>query len=387
MAKVVFRSVTKTYSGSVRALDGLSLSVDDRELVAIVGPSGCGKSTLLRVLAGLEAPSSGTILLDDETVAHRSPRERDVAMVFQNSALYPHLTAYTNVAFGLRQRGVARREADRRVREAAEQLGISRLLRRKPRALSGGERQRVALARAMVRRPRAFLLDEPLSNLDAGLRVELRSLIKTMHRASGVTTLFVTHDQEEAMTLGGRIAVMQGGRVRQVGPPLEVYRTPADRFVAGFIGTPRMNFIDGRLVNSDVAPAIEIGPRRIELSGKLADAASGGIARECVLGVRPERLRLTPTDAAVPLHGSVAAVEPLGDRQDIHLDAPGVGRLIARVDASFAAAESAEFGIDFDAASLHVFEPGPNGRNVLFVAGADAGGPWTGDAGSPRGEG
>lgn len=387
MAKVEFLSVTKTYAGSVRALDDLSLSIEDGEFVVVLGPSGCGKTTLLRVLAGLESPSSGAITMDGEPVGHRAPRDRDVAMVFQNSALYPHLTAHANIAFGLRRRGVGRSEADRRVREIAEQLGVRSLLRRKPKALSGGERQRVALARAIVRRPRAFLLDEPLSNLDAGLRVELRRQLKVLHRAFGVTTVYVTHDQEEAMTLGERIAVMCEGKIRQTGPPLDVYNVPADRFVAGFVGTPTMNFIEGRLVRAGDEMAFEIGPKRIPLEGRIAEAAIGSIRDECVLGVRPERLRLTPDDSAAPLTGKVVAVEPRGDRKDVHLASPGVGRLIARVDASFPAAEQVAFGITIDATSTHLFEPGPNGCNVLVVEDADADGRRSGAVGSPRGEG
>lgn len=366
MAEIVYRSVTRTFAGSVRALDGLSLTVADGEFVVVVGPSGCGKTTLLRVLAGLDVISGGEITLNGEPMAGRSPRDRDLAMVFQNHALYPHLTVFGNIAFGLRKRGLGRAETKRRVGEIAERLNIAGLLRRKPRALSGGQRQRAALARALARRPRAFLLDEPLSNLDAGLRVEMRSQLKAIQREFSVTTLLVTHDQEEAMTLGHRVAVMCEGRIRQHGPPLDVYASPADRFVAGFVGSPAMNFIDGRIASEDGSAWFEVGSRRIPLAGRLAGAVAEYAGRRLVLGVRPGHLRLAaPAGTESGLAARVIAVEPLGDRKDVHVLTQDAGRLVARIDASIPVTEAADVVLMIDPASVQMFEPGPNGRNVL----------------------
>ena len=247
MSNIRLENLGKTYPGGLRAVDGLDLTVSDGEFLVLVGPSGCGKSTTLRMIAGLEQVTDGTIRIGDQVVNHTSPRDRDVAMVFQNYAMYPNKTVRNNIAFGLSRRGVAKAEIARRVAWAAEMLGLQALLDRKPHALSGGQRQRVAVARALVRRPKVFLFDEPLSNLDAKLRADTRAELKRLHRQLAVTTIYVTHDQEEAMTLGDRIAVLRAGRLQQCGAPLDVYHSPANRFVAGFIGTPSMNFIEGRL--------------------------------------------------------------------------------------------------------------------------------------------
>src|SRR5213594_3674097 len=243
MAQVVLDHVTKVFDDQVMAVDDLTLTVGDGEFIILVGPSGCGKTTALRMLAGLEKVTSGRIAIDGRVINDVSPRDRDIAMVFQNYALYPHMTVFRNLAFGLRQRKVPSHEIDRRVHEVSEILGLDDLLKRRPAQLSGGQRQRVAMGRALVREPKAFLLDEPLSNLDAKLRVQMRAELKRIHQRLGITTIYVTHDQVEAMTLGDRIVVMSNGRVQQIGRPQEVYRHPANLFVAGFIGSPPMNLI------------------------------------------------------------------------------------------------------------------------------------------------
>src|SRR5438034_7422948 len=252
MAQVVLDHVTKVFDDQVMAVDDLTLTVGDGEFIILVGPSGCGKTTALRMLAGLEKVTSGRIAIDGRVINDVSPRDRDIAMVFQNYALYPHMTVFRNLAFGLRQRKVPSREIDRRVHEVSEILGLEDLLKRPPAQLSGGRRQRVAMGRALVREPKAFLLDEPLSNLDAKLRVQMRAELKRIHQRLGITTIYVTHDQVEAMTLGDRIVVMSNGRVQQIGPPQEVYSAPRNLFVAGFIGSPPMNLLRGRTADGRI---------------------------------------------------------------------------------------------------------------------------------------
>ena len=295
MAEVVLEGVSKVFPGGVQAVRNMDLAIRDEEFIVLVGPSGCGKSTTLRMVAGLEEITSGTVRIGERVVNDVPPKDRDIAMVFQNYALYPHMTVYRNMAFALKLRKFAGREIDRRVRHAAEVLGIEELLDRKPKALSGGQRQRVAVGRAIVRQPAAFLFDEPLSNLDAKLRVEMRAELKRLHRRLQTTTIYVTHDQEEAMTLGDRIVVMKDGQVQQCGPPLEVYDRPANRFVAGFVGTPPMNFFEGRLAGKDGGVYFDEGTASLllpdELSGALASA--GRADGEAVLGVRPEALGLS----------------------------------------------------------------------------------------------
>jgi len=251
MAQVQLDNVTKVYPGGIEAVKSMSLTVQEAEFIVLVGPSGCGKSTTLRMIAGLEEITDGTISIAGRIVNDVPPKDRDIAMVFQNYALYPHMTVFKNMAFGLKLRRIPKEEIRQRVSHAAGILGIEELLDRKPSALSGGQRQRVAVGRAIVRDPKAFLFDEPLSNLDAKLRVETRAELKGLHRRLQTTTVYVTHDQEEAMTLGDRIVVMYEGVVHQCDPPLEVYERPVNRFVAGFVGTPPMNFLDGRLAGSD----------------------------------------------------------------------------------------------------------------------------------------
>jgi len=305
MAEVRFDRVTKLFDSSVAAVDDLSLTVADGEFLILVGPSGCGKTTALRMVAGLEKVTSGRIAIDGRIINDVSPRDRDIAMVFQNYALYPHMTVLRNLAFGLRQRKVQAGEIDRRVREVSEMLGLDDLLGRRPAQLSGGQRQRVAMGRALVREPRAFLLDEPLSNLDAKLRVQMRAELKRLHQHLGVTTIYVTHDQVEAMTLGDRIAVLSGGKLQQLGPPQEVYDHPANVFVAGFIGSPPMNLLRATAVSG----TITAGDLQLDIPG-VADG-------EVVVGIRPEALR--PAGDGLPsVPFTIDVVEPLGDEIVVH---------------------------------------------------------------------
>jgi sn-glycerol 3-phosphate transport system ATP-binding protein len=300
MADVRFEQVTKVFAGGATALDDLTLRVEDGEFMILVGPSGCGKTTALRLVAGLEKPTSGKIGIDGRVVNDVSPRDRDIAMVFQNYALYPHMTVYRNLAFGLRERKAPRAEIDRRVREASAMLGLDDLLKRRPAQLSGGQRQRVAMGRALVREPKAFLLDEPLSNLDAKLRVQMRAELKRLHQQLRITTIYVTHDQVEAMTLGDRIAVMSDGRLQQLGYPQDVYDQPTNLFVAGFIGSPPMNLLRATVRGGYLVA----GSLRIPLDG-IPDG-------EIVVGIRPESL--TPARDGLPtIDLDVEVVEPLGD--------------------------------------------------------------------------
>src|SRR5581483_7608018 len=291
MGQVVLKDVNKFYD-AVHAVKDVNLQIRDKEFVVFVGPSGCGKTTTLRMIAGLEAISSGDIAIDGQVVNNLAPMDRDIAMVFQNYALYPHMSVFDNMAFGLKMRKFDRAEIGKRVKEAADILGIGELLKRKPRQLSGGQRQRVALGRAIVRHPRVFLFDEPLSNLDAKLRVQMRVELKKLHQRLGTTAIYVTHDQVEAMTLGDRVVVMKDGVVQQVGEPLELYNQPANKFVAGFIGSPAMNFAtvtvvdgDGRLTARNAGLEIEMPPAHVA-------RLKGHVGRRLTLGVRPEDLRV-----------------------------------------------------------------------------------------------
>ncbi len=307
MARVAFEGVTKVYPGPVVAVDDLTLEVGDGEFLILVGPSGCGKSTALRMVAGLERIGDGTIAIGDRVVNDVPPKDRDVAMVFQNYALYPHMTVEKNLGFGLRRRRTPREEVRLRVDEVSRMLGLNDLLRRRPGQLSGGQRQRVAMGRALVREPEVFLLDEPLSNLDAKLRVQMRSELKRLHERVGVTTIYVTHDQVEAITLGERIAVLSEGVLQQVGPPQDVYDHPANVFVAGFIGSPPMNLLKGTASHGRVA----VGD--VELEDVRAPDG------EVLVGIRPEGLRPVGKEHLGPVFEvSVDVVEPLGDEVLVH---------------------------------------------------------------------
>jgi multiple sugar transport system ATP-binding protein len=334
-ARLELESLSKSY-GAVPALRGVSLSVAGGELVAVVGPSGCGKSTLLSLVAGLDAPTAGVIRIDGRVVNELSPRERDVAMVFQSYALYPHMTVRKNLAFPLDVAGVPRREIASRVEEVAALLGLAPLLDRRPAALSGGERQRVALGRALVRRPRVFLLDEPLSNLDAALRLGVRAELKKLHERLGATFVYVTHDQAEAMTLADRIAVLRDGALEQVGTPREIYGEPATAFVARFVGTPPVNLV---------------APEVLGLPPGSADVA-----------LRPEDLRVAPGQAGAGLDARVWLVEPMGSETWVTVERAGA-RLVARCDAGFDAPPAARVRLAFDPERLHRFDRA-TGRRV-----------------------
>ena len=343
MASVRLERVQKTYPNGHVAAKGLDLEIADGEFMVLVGPSGCGKSTALRMVAGLETPTGGRILIGERDVTALPPQERDIAMVFQTYALYPHMTVRENLAFGLRMRGAGRDVIGHRVTEASRALALDAVLDRKPAQLSGGQRQRVALGRAIVREPKVFLFDEPLSNLDAKLRVETRAELARLHRRLGATIIYVTHDQEEAMTLGSRVAVMRDGLLQQVAPPMEMYRRPANRFVAEFVGSPAMNFLPGELIGS-----------------------AGGVAnRKHTLGVRPHDVTLVPQGTG-SLDARVDVVEPRGSELLVYLrlGTDGSGPELRAITPPDTVVEAEQLvGVRFDPEKVHWFDEN-NGRRV-----------------------
>lgn len=337
MAEVELRNVRKVYPArkgpGVVAVDDVSLAVNKGELLVLVGPSGCGKTTLLRMIAGLEDIDGGTVSIGDQVVNEVAPKDRDVAMVFQNYALFPHMTAGENIAFGIKFRGVPKDEIRRRVEEGARLLKLEGLLDRHPHELSGGQRQRVALGRAIVRQPRVFLLDEPLSNLDAQMRLDTRAELAKLHVRLNATMIFVTHDQAEAMTLGQRLCVMRGGKVMQLGTPMEIYREPSNLFVAGFIGSPGMNLLPGTLSTDTGQPVFQITsdgavPLRLKLTSGLADRASKASGAKLVLGLRPEHVVVSATGEG--FEARVEVCEPMGHESLVYLQV-GSQQIIARV--------------------------------------------------------
>jgi len=371
MAQVDLQRVKKVYPGGFEAVKGVDLNIADGEFLVLVGPSGCGKSTILRMVAGLEDISHGQISISGRVVNDIAPAQRDIAMVFQNYALYPHMSVERNMGFALKMRGVPRDEIKRRVDQAAKILGIAQLLDRKPKQLSGGQRQRVAVGRAIVREPKAFLFDEPLSNLDAKLRVSTRGELKALHQRLKTTTIYVTHDQEEAMTLGDRIVVMAEGLVQQVGAPLEVYRRPVNRFVAGFIGSPPMNFVNGTILSSSDGLAFAergASPMRVPLTGAIGNALASRAGQDVVLGFRPQAMRDHSGSGAAPVEVTVSVVEPLGDALDVIAATASGTELKARLspNAPVKAGARATLGLALEA--LHVFEPGEYGRNLTLGA-------------------
>jgi multiple sugar transport system ATP-binding protein len=373
MAEIELRKIGKTYGRktSTTVLSDVDLTIGDGEFIVFLGPSGCGKTTLLRMIAGLEEITAGDLLIDGERANELPPVKRRVALVFQSYALYPHMSVFDNMAFGLKlqeKRGSeARAEIGRRVREAAELLQIEHLLERKPRQLSGGQRQRVAIGRAIVREPALLLMDEPLSNLDAALRGQMRLELIELHRRLGNTTVYVTHDQVEAMTLGDRIAIINEGRIVQVGPPLEVYHRPANRFVAGFIGSPRMNLIDGRLRLAE-------GAVRVELADGLSLAADVEAPQDAIdgtavtLGVRPEDLSVCPPGQG-ELRGHVRVVEPLGEATVVHvrLDSPEGADVAVRAHGTLALGTGAAVGVRVAPEHCHVFDGNGQALRRLHV--------------------
>ncbi len=352
MATVTLEHIAKRFPGH-HAVRDLSLEIRDREFLTLVGPSGCGKTTTLRMVAGLERPSAGEVLFDGRRVTGLPANRRDIAMVFQSYALYPHMTVYDNIAFPLRMMGVPRSTIEARVREAARMLDLEALVGRKPRELSGGQRQRVALGRAVVRKASVLLLDEPLSNLDAKLRVLMRAEIKRLHLEIEQTMVYVTHDQAEALTMSDRIAVMNEGVLQQLGTPDEVYHHPANLFVAGFLGSPPMNLLEGMLAVHDGGLSLEAGDTRLALPTDLG-ATLGEAPREVTLGIRPEAVRLTAEPTTDALRGEVYVSEPLGSDQFVTVRV-GEWLLKARTDPDFRVAAGQPVGVSLLPHRLHVF--------------------------------
>ncbi|MGZ4256686.1 MAG: ABC transporter ATP-binding protein [Gaiellaceae bacterium] len=390
MAEIEYDSVSKVYSDGTQAVHDLDLEIGDGELMVLVGPSGCGKTTALRMLAGLEEISGGEIRIGDRIVNDLTPKDRDIAMVFQSYALYPHMSVYDNLAFGLKLRKLPKKQVDERVRRAAKILQIEEFLKRKPRALSGGQRQRVAMGRAIVREPQAYLMDEPLSNLDAKLRVQMRAEIHQLQRRLGVTTIYVTHDQVEAMTMGDRVAVMNAGHLQQVDTPQVLYDQPVNEFVAGFIGSPSINLVESQLVRSNGNLEVNLGEHKLTVDDQLARNRSGlddYVGKEIILGIRPEDFedaslegdappdrRITATaDLTEPLGSEVlvhfgteatavvpsAAAADVGEDADIRLGEQDevTTRLVARVSPKSRIALGQKIELAVDTSRLYFFDP------------------------------
>lgn len=362
MSSLSLKHIDKIYDNGFQAVKDFNLEIEDKEFIIFVGPSGCGKSTTLRMIAGLEDISGGTLEIDGKVVNDVEPKDRDIAMVFQNYALYPHMTVYQNMAFGLKLRKVPKDEIDKKVREAAKILDLEKLLDRKPKALSGGQRQRVAMGRAIVRQPKVFLMDEPLSNLDAKLRVQMRIEISKLHQRLGATIIYVTHDQTEAMTLGTRIVVMKDGIVQQVDSPQNLYNSPANLFVAGFIGSPQMNFFNGTCrVNGSVASIELSGGEKFELNAeKSKKLIDGGYAdKEVVMGIRPEHVVdsafVTTEGNSATLKANIRVYELLGAEVYLYFDYDGESKT-ARVDPRTSAKTGADIEFTVMTDYIHVFD-------------------------------
>ena len=392
MATIEFEKVSKVFDDGTQAVFDLDLAIADGELMVMVGPSGCGKTTALRMVAGLEEITDGELRIDDQVVNDLTPKERDIAMVFQNYALYPHMTVEQNLAFGLKLRKLPKKEITQRVKDAATALEIEEFLERKPRALSGGQRQRVAMGRAIVREPHAFLMDEPLSNLDAKLRVQMRAEIHQLQRRLGVTTIYVTHDQVEAMTMGDRVAVMRGGRLQQVDTPQVLYDQPVNEFVAGFIGSPSINLVEAELERQNGGFAVTFGNHRLSVDDRAARNRSGladYVGRTLILGIRPEDLEDASLQPDAPADRRIKTVavltEPLGAEVLVHFATSAVGivssaieeqasdadvhfgsgdggdegktRLVARVSPRTRIAEKHPIELAVDTSRLYFFDP------------------------------
>jgi len=357
LAQITLKGITKVFGHDVVAVDNIDLEIGDGEFMVLLGPSGCGKSTTLRMIAGLEEVTSGELMIDGKRMNDVDPADRDLAIVFQNYALYPHMTVSANLAFGLRLRKVERDEVERRINKTAAMLGIEELLARRPKELSGGQQQRVALGRALVRNPVAFLFDEPLSNLDAKLRAAMRTELIKIHRELGATIVHVTHDQVEAMTMGERMCIMRDGRIVQVGEPLEVYRNPADTFVAGFLASPPMNLLKARLLG-------RAGELEIDLAGTgiaIPPARHGSLEsyrdKAVVFGVRPEDLHAEPAPGRVPLDVKVVTVEALGPEVVLIASLADDQELAARLNRGFSAPVGSDFRLYADLEMMHLFDP------------------------------
>jgi multiple sugar transport system ATP-binding protein len=371
VARIALEGVTKFYEDGTRAVSSLDLEIPDGGLMVLVGPSGCGKTTVLLMVAGLEEATEGTISIGDQVVNDMDPGQRDIAMVFQNYALYPHMTAYRNMAFALKIHRLPGPEIDRRVKEAARLMELSdEMLAKKPKQLSGGQRQRVAMGRAIVRQPQAFLMDEPLSNLDAKLRVEMRAEISRLQKTLNVTTMFVTHDQTEAMTLGNYVAVMDAGELQQVGSPEEVYEQPANVFVARFIGSPAMNLIDATMTRTDDATFVTFGGHQLRVEDSVAAQAAlrAFTDKPIVVGIRPESFTAADSVNGVPADRRIPALvtlrEAMGPEAHLHFTVPGSGddNVVARVEARTRAREGDTVEFVVDTAALYFFDPDTGSR-------------------------
>ena len=368
MVRVLLENVIKEFDKQVTAVSDFSLDIADGEFMVIVGPSGSGKTTILRMIAGLEKVTSGNIYIGDTLVNDVPPRIRDIAMVFQNYALYPHMNVYDNIAFGLKMRKCPKKEIKIQVEMVSKRLSIEHLLTRKPKALSGGQRQRVAVARAIVRSPKVFLFDEPLSNLDAGLRVATRAELKALRHNLQITSIYVTHDQSEAMALGDRICVMYNGIIQQTASPIEVYERPANKFVAGFFGSPTMNFFAGRIKFEDEIPCFMIGNDTITLPQRLKAILADYCNKEMALGIRPENLPLCKSSNQIgnAISATVNIVEPLGNRVDVYLSSNTGIKFIANKDPHIEIKANDVVKAHIDSEKIYIFESGESGMNVTL---------------------
>jgi len=359
MARVLLNHINKVYPNGTRAVTDASFEVNDKEFIVLVGPSGCGKSTTLRMIAGLEDISEGELYIGDKVVNDVPPKDRDIAMVFQNYALYPHMTVYDNIAFGLKLRKYPKNVIKERVEEAANILGIEKLLYNKPKELSGGQKQRVAVGRAIVRKPQVFLFDEPLSNLDAKLRVQMRAELSKLHTRLQTTMIYVTHDQVEAMTMGERIVVMKDGFIQQIASPLEIYEKPANKFVAGFIGSPPMNFVVTDTVKEKDGIWLDEGSFRVKLPDDYNDIVKEFIGKKLIIGIRPESIydKMLYKESAVEntVKLTVEVVEPLGSETLLYLSS-GKNQITARVDARTKVKVNEDIEMVFDMNKIHLFD-------------------------------
>ncbi len=359
MAQVSLRNVCKVYKGGIKAVDNINLGVENKEFLVLVGPSGCGKSTALRMIAGLEEVSEGTIWIGDKIVNDVPAKDRNIAMVFQNYALYPHMTVFENMAFGLKLRRYPKPEIIRRVHEAAEILGIKKLIDRRPRELSGGERQRVAVGRAIVRKPMVFLFDEPLSNLDAKMRVQMRAEIHKLRMRLQTTFIYVTHDQVEAMTMGDRIVVMKDGKIQQCADPISVYNSPANKFVAGFIGSPPINFMNGQIIQKDRRLYFDEGKFQVRIIEEMYNVLTPFLGKDIVFGIRPEdvydKLFTSTASPTNTLRATCEVVEPMGSEVYLHLNT-GRHTFIARVGAHDRPEINRDMDLVMDMSKVHFFD-------------------------------
>ena len=359
MAQVSLQNVSKVFPGNVWAIRDINLGIESKEFVVFVGPSGCGKSTTLRIIAGLEEATSGNVYIGDQKVNDVPPKDRNIAMVFQNYALYPHMTVYENMAFGLKLRKYPRAEIEARVKEAANILSIEKLLNRRPRELSGGQRQRVAVGRAIVRKPLVFLFDEPLSNLDAKMRVQMRTELKKLHIRLQTTMIYVTHDQTEAMTMGDRIVIMKDGIIQQIADPIGLYDKPVNKFVAGFIGSPPMNFIKGTIIKKEEKFYFNEGNFQVRIVDTMIPKITSCLNKEIIFGIRPEdiydKLFVSYASSENTIKANCEVIEPMGSEVYLHLNT-GKNSLVAKVGGHNRPAINQDMDLVFDMAKVHFFD-------------------------------